>query len=919
MILSGYQLGVNLIQSSPEKLNLRRDELVKSSGLTVMEYDLAKTQQTSTRNSLFRVILKDRSFIVKQPKVLTAQTTKSFRKEAFLYELLGNTDFRKFIPEIIDKDEVLHLLYLEDINTLNVVQEFKFDETEPYKPELEGLLTSLAEVFNLLHLYRECPAELRREFGFERPLLLHFTEHTLHNLLQNNARGGLLEAIDLLQDEKVFNGLKSIQWEARCLINYEFKFNHILKQNNALKLVDWEFADFGDPDYDLASVLFEIYRFVSPYYKDKAPYARIAAYFKHFLSCYTHNYDPVKINQYFAVQVLSQYIHNNVSGGNGLQLAGDILKGDYSFDIGEPPHHKDGKSKPLAFKPVIHKGKSSKYNYKVFQALVKKIREYVGDNNPVESKVKEKIYQWYYRQDEIDLADYRYSNSKTTIADIPSPFDRKIYESQWWKVQERTDKGQIVARKNSEKRLEGPGQFYIQSDSRTNFYTPRKSFNDTAYVSLVFPDFAITRNTAEESKMDLWVNGKNKVRQDYVNWIRFYFHLQAKTEGIYFFIEELRNLFDDRAIPFELKLRNDLNRYCRADCAILYIHRQHFIAALHPIRTIYDRLKEFEYMRKEVPRFTKQLATGLGFAENPYIDVDSFGNMRAGIAAKSMVKNWHKKNDEIVSGIIEDFAEEGFNTYELYRNPNFGKNEYKYRFDLFGKIKAYFKIKRPPANQLRLNKKKSFLDAARHIAFIICKEAIWYGNYCNWLSFRINSHNEPQFQLLNQEEKVGVGLFLAGMSILCPEDFIFLDIAKGCYSEKQIADSSLTPHDVYKLYCELIQAQNILYEPSNNVDSFYYDMFTKPEKSWGLIAHDIIATYFDKGIPFPNAYCKDWNDENGTELCFTLTHGLAALGYFFMGLSEKKGVDTIIPFKDLFFNRLVAVVKSRTQTRPAAN
>lgn len=903
MILSGYQLGINLIQSSPEKLNLDRELLVKSSTLTVQEYDLINPQKSSTRNSLFRLVLENTGFIVKQPKVLTSQTRKSFRKEVLIYELLRDTDFSKFIPSLIDKDEILHLMYLEDIKVQNVVRELKLAETEPYKSEFEGLLVRLSEVFNLLHLYKECPPDLRPEFGFEKPSLLYLTEYSLHNFVQNNSTESISEVIDILMDEKVFNCLKNIKWEIRCLINYEFKFDHVHDLGETIKLVDWEFADFGDPDYDLASVLFEIYRVVSPYHSDKL---RITEYFNHFISYYEHDYDPVKINQYFAIQVLFQSINNEAKTipPLTLKLASEILKGKEYFDIKKKTWEKKGDTKPLNFKRIVREGKYSAYNHRIFLTLVEEMRALNRGGGkeiiPEESVLKEEIYKWYYRADNIQSRsdDTLYRNSKIKIADIPEVSKRKINESLWWKVQERTDKGQVVARKNSEKRVEGPGQFYILSDTRTNFYVPRKSFNDTAYVSLVFPRFAVTRNSAVESKMDLWVNGKNKVRQDYTNWVRFYFHLHANPDGIYFFIEEVRNLFDDRCIPFELKLRNDLNRYYRADCAILFIHRQHFIAALHPIRTIYDKLREFKYLRDEVPRFTKKLSLGLGFAENPFKDDDSFGNLRAGIIARSMVRNWDKENDDVVSGILKEFAEEGYNTYELYRNPIFGKNEFKYRFDLFYKIKHYFKINRV-TDHLQLNRKSDFQEVARQIAFTICREAIWYGDYCNWLSFKINSYNQPEYQLLSHDEKAGVGLFLAGMSVLCPNDFVFLQVSKGCYDKESLTQGTLDPLSVYRLFYGMIKDQNIIFRTSNVVGSFYLDMFTKPEKSWELIAQNIIVKYFDKGIPFPSAYCNDWNDENGTELCFTLTHGLAALGYFFMDLAAQGRSDIIIPFKGL--------------------
>ncbi len=923
MLFSGYHLGINLVQASLFNLNLDRKSLVKEGGLFIEEEDLRKDSNTHSRNCIFRIHVSGKIYLVKQPRTDDLRAQKSLKKEILIYKLLGgNSHFRKHIPEMAASDEVFHLVFLENLpRKSSVIHRYDLSEVSPNDGEFKPFLSELGATLAILHSFKECPHELRPQFAFGPPLILQFTKKDLYDLKEyigpDSTQGKIAE---LLLDETISAVVYHHSlWETNALIHYDLKFDHFFQDpaDRIIKIVDWEMADFGDLNFDLASVLFALFNQLFIHedsHEDRLTYS--LNYFNAFLQGYTNPYNKKKILIYFAIQLLTKLYHGQVQVYLDPRIVPRRVIDDLiSFAKCVLTHPepwmeklvtvKKGHSEilPLSYRKEPFKGKLSGHEYG-FDQLIDIILCKYGLNEPGESGkppgvesstglpdkdiLKEDIYQWYWGKYDIGPEDI----SSVEIANKPDPTKAERYHDKWWRVNERTLNGHVMIRKNSEKRYEEPGQFYMVSDSRTNFLTPRKDFNDDAHVNLSFSKYSVTRNSAVESKWDLWVTSKTKIRQDFPNWVRFYFSLNANLDGIYFFIEEVKKLFDERGISFEIKVRNNLERYCRADSAILFIHRQHYFMAIIPIRNIYEKLKAKQYLREVHPKMTKELLPGLSFAENPVVPDDSFGNIRAEIIANAIINKWGESKIVIKEGIYKAFEEKGYNTYELYRNPFLGKKEFKFRFDLFNRgieSSIYENL-----NYLKLNRKQYFLDVAREIAFLICREAIWYGDYCNWLSYK-GDEGKTGFWLLTEEEKEksGVGQFLAGMYKLCPGESIFSFVAKACYPEQE---DSLDGKSIYDVYREYFRGEKRAFNVSEI--GYLYQLIRQevhiqfPE----LVAQELVNKYFSEGIPLPNAYAKDWNDgKNGTEICFTRTHGLAAIGYFFMDLAARAARIVLYP------------------------
>src|SRR6185369_14531995 len=95
-----------------------------------------------------------------------------------------------------------------------------------------------------------------------------------------------------------------------------------------------------------------------------------------------------------------------------------------------------------------------------------------------------------------------------------------------------------------------------------------------------------------------------------------------------------RNL-NDAAIPFRTKVVADPNGYVRADAGVLYIEKNRFAQARPLIAKTYGEVRDV--LRPETPLFTKTLAPGLGFAEDPRGGL-SFGYSRSRLLARAL---WH--------------------------------------------------------------------------------------------------------------------------------------------------------------------------------------------------------------------------------------------------------------------------------------
>jgi hypothetical protein len=162
-------------------------------------------------------------------------------------------------------------------------------------------------------------------------------------------------------------------------------------------------------------------------------------------------------------------------------------------------------------------------------------------------------------------------------------------------------------------------------------------------------------------------SGDRELRHDVSRpLIRLYWNLTS--EGALQFVRVTTSVFNGARLPFRLKVLDDPGRFTRCDAAVVYMCRDDFAGATDPIKRVHTEVGG--YLKPLTPVFTKTLAPGLGFAEDPGED-ESFGQHRCRLFADGMVRGYERgarSTDERLQVALERFTEDGISLEEPYLN-----------------------------------------------------------------------------------------------------------------------------------------------------------------------------------------------------------------------------------------------------------
>jgi hypothetical protein len=127
-------------------------------------------------------------------------------------------------------------------------------------------------------------------------------------------------------------------------------------------------------------------------------------------------------------------------------------------------------------------------------------------------------------------------------------------------------------------------------------------------------------------------------------------------------------------IPFTFKALYNPDDYGRYDSAVLYFLKSNYLTVLPTLQAVYT--EERAHFQIEVPLFTKQLAPGLGLAEEPdqkFSTQESFGTNRCQIIANGLLEAW-LSGDESPEGrinkILQHFSLLGIDWQRAYLNAS---------------------------------------------------------------------------------------------------------------------------------------------------------------------------------------------------------------------------------------------------------
>jgi hypothetical protein len=148
--------------------------------------------------------------------------------------------------------------------------------------------------------------------------------------------------------------------------------------------------------------------------------------------------------------------------------------------------------------------------------------------------------------------------------------------------------------------------------------------------------------------------------------VRFYWNL--RSEGAAEFMAAMTARLNRTSIPFRLKVVNEPDMYTRCDAGVLYVLKKDYRAVATAVRSVCAEIAL--HLKSLTPVFTKALAPGLGFAEDPGSG-DSFGMSRCRLLAEAMVHSSELDNRALpdrFAQVERSFAQAGISLDRPYLN-----------------------------------------------------------------------------------------------------------------------------------------------------------------------------------------------------------------------------------------------------------
>ena len=152
---------------------------------------------------------------------------------------------------------------------------------------------------------------------------------------------------------------------------------------------------------------------------------------------------------------------------------------------------------------------------------------------------------------------------------------------------------------------------------------------------------------------------------DDANIVRLYFN--APRGAVAALVDAITTQLNTAAVPFRMKCLTVTPAPSRADACVVFIARRFLDFAL---ALLYDRPDVLALLRPAVPMFTKALAPGVGAAEEPG-GMLSFGQTRCLLVARGLAKAWRgglSTHDDRLRTIVDEFAAAGLSPDQPYLN-----------------------------------------------------------------------------------------------------------------------------------------------------------------------------------------------------------------------------------------------------------
>ena len=156
-------------------------------------------------------------------------------------------------------------------------------------------------------------------------------------------------------------------------------------------------------------------------------------------------------------------------------------------------------------------------------------------------------------------------------------------------------------------------------------------------------------------------------QQDDEDLLRFYWNVTA--DGVLNLVRLLTLNLNRFQVPFRLKCVNNPLNYTRNDAVVLYLNKRFYRIGTELIASAHRETKQ--HLKSGTPLFTKPLASGLGFAEQPENGA-SFGQHRCRIVAEALYNCYEQElqtEEERLTEVVNQFERKGLSIERPYLNP----------------------------------------------------------------------------------------------------------------------------------------------------------------------------------------------------------------------------------------------------------
>jgi hypothetical protein len=234
-----------------------------------------------------------------------------------------------------------------------------------------------------------------------------------------------------------------------------------------------------------------------------------------------------------------------------------------------------------------------------------------------------------------------------------------------WVVEKNEEGDTLIATKGNGRIQLKPGEFLNTLSADSNRTSQR--------------EVRIYRPKEQGSHTDIFYFAFGKAiadnNEDFI--VRFYFN--ATFEGNLKLMHLITVFFNEFNVPFIFKCLIHPFYYGRSDTSVLYVNKQYANFTFDWLESIHDDIKES--LRDSLPLFIYPVNKGIGFAEQPSAESESFGSHWAKIIAAGIMKAYEnnlekeKWPEEVLKHIQQNHGYADLSC--LYKNP---QSQYPYSF-----------------------------------------------------------------------------------------------------------------------------------------------------------------------------------------------------------------------------------------------